>query len=157
MIEELGDKRAAHALHENNLRRARASGNARMEALTLNNLAVWARAEGRYDDALRMHTESFRIARDLDDPVELADGVSRFARALAEAGHARLATQLLSCSEGLCEEIGFRRSWFDERNEETLALARSKLDERDFEEAWARGRELTADEAAALAVKKIAD
>ena len=38
-------------------------------------------------------------------------------------------------------------------NEQTLATVRSRLDETAFAEAWAQGRELTPDEAVALALE----
>jgi len=41
------------------------------------------------------------------------------------------------------------------RNEETLAIVQSELDEALFAEAWEQGRTLTADEAVTLALDSI--
>jgi predicted ATPase len=155
MSEDLGEKERARALHEENLRRARATSNLRMEAVTLHNLARYARDERRYREAMTMHGQAYRIDRDLDDPVEIADGISRFASTLASAGKEEAAARLLSCSEALREEIGFRRSWVTSRNEQTLDIIHSHLDDAAFAEAWEQGRKLTADEAATLALNAL--
>ena len=99
-----------------------------------------------------MHEEAYRIARELDEPVEVADTMSRLAATLASARKTYAAAQLLSCSETLHEEVGVRRSWVLQRNDETLALIRSEIDDAEFAAAWEQGRSLTGDEAVALAV-----
>ena len=155
MYGELGEPGRERALHEENLRRARASANKRMESVTLDNLARFARIEGRFRDSIALIDQAYRIVRELDEPVDIADAISRFASTLAHAGKPRAAAQVLSCSEALREELGVRRSWVLQRNEETLGLVRSQLDERAFEDAWEQGLRLTADEAAALAREAI--
>jgi tetratricopeptide (TPR) repeat protein len=152
MCGELGDLDRERALHEDNLDRARATSNRRIEALSLSNLALFARSDGRIQDALSMLHEAYRIHRDLGEPVEVADMLSRFASTLAFAGSAEAAARLLSCSEALREESGVRRSWVAQRNEETLTTLRGQLDEAGMAEAWEQGRKLTADEAVALAL-----
>ena len=151
MAEDLGDKERALALHQENLLRSRATNNKRIEAVTLYNLARFARFEGRFREALALTDEGYRINRELDDPVEISDSISRFASMLVHAGEAKTAVRLLSCSEALREDLDVRRSWVMERNEETLEIARSKLDEAAIAEAWEEGRTLTPDQAAALA------
>jgi predicted ATPase/class 3 adenylate cyclase len=155
MCGELGDLDRERALHEDNLDRARATSNRRMEALSLSNLARFARNDGRIQDALSMLHEAYRIHRDLGEPVEIADTLSRFASTLAFAGSAEAAARLLSCSEALREESGVRRSWVAQRNEETLTTLRSQLDEAGVAEAWEQGRKLTVDEAVALAIDSV--
>jgi hypothetical protein len=154
MTEELGDKESALRMHQENLRRARAVSNPRMESVTLYNIARFARDEGRFLDAMEMTDEAYRIVRDLGEN-EVADGISRLASLLAHAGQAEPAVRILAASEALREELGVRRSWVLERNEDTLARVRSELDEAAFAEAWEQGRRLTADEAAAVAVASI--
>lgn len=91
-------------------------------------------------------------ARNLPErPVDIADSISRFASTLAHFGTAETAVRVLSCSEALREELGVRRSWVLERNEETLAIVRSRLTEAEFAEAWEEGHRLSPDEAATLA------
>jgi predicted ATPase len=155
MTEELGDREHALQLHRENLRRARAVSNPRMESVTLNNIALFARDEGRFGDAMELTDEAYRIVRDLGES-EVADSISRLASLLAHAGKAEPAVRTLAASEALREELGVRRSWVLERNEDTLARVRAELDEAAFADAWERGRRLTADEAVALARASIA-
>ena len=153
MYGELGDTERDRALHEENLVRARAVGNQRMEALALSVLARYVSDEGRVEEALSMLNAAYLIARDLGDRVESADILSRFADILASAERPTTAARVLSCSETLREEFGTERTWVASRNEETLARIGAQLDETAFAEAWERGRTLTADEAVALALE----
>jgi predicted ATPase/class 3 adenylate cyclase len=155
MTEELGDRERALQLHEENLHRARAASNPRMESVTLYNIAGAARDEGRFRDAMEMMDEAYRIVRDLGDS-EVADSISRLASLLSHAGKAEDAIRVLAASEALREELGARRSWVLRRNEDTLARVRSQLDQAAFTEAWEQGRKLTADEAATIARAAIA-
>jgi predicted ATPase len=152
MSGELGEHERERRLHEENLRRARASSNKRMESLTLDNLARFARLDGRFAESIALIDEAYRICRELEEPVDIADSISRFASTLAHAGKGEEAARVLASSEALREELGVRRSWVLERNEETLGLVRSELDETAFAIAWRAGARLTPDEAAALAV-----
>jgi len=152
MCGELGDPERDRALHQENLVRARALGNERMEALSLSVLACYVRDDGRVEEALSMLNEAYRIVRNLGDRVESADILSRFAEILGSARRPTTAARLLSCSETLREEFGAGRSWVASRNEGTLALIRAQLDEAAFAEAWEQGQALTVDEAVALAI-----
>jgi predicted ATPase len=155
---DLGDRERARALHEDNLRRARAMGNEEIEGDLLGTLAEYAMDDGRVQDALPMLRESLLISRDLGNRgnrLEIALSLRRSAQALALRGKAEAAARLLSSSEALREEIGFSRSWFGEVNEETLAPIRKQLDEAAFAEEWARGKKLTIDEAVALALDSL--
>jgi hypothetical protein len=148
----LGDRERGQALHEDNLRRARALGNEHIETSTFGALAMIAVDQGRVDDALSMLKESHRIHRDLGDPIGIVRDLSRVARVLAAVGRAETAARLLSGSMALYEELGASlRPWLAEMNEETLATIRAQLDEAAFSGAWEQGRALTADEAVALA------
>ncbi len=66
------------------------------------------------------------------------------------------AGRLLSKAEKLRDELGASsEQWAAKMNEQTLATVRSRLDETAFAEAWAQGRELTPDEAVALALDSL--
>ncbi|HEX9599772.1 MAG TPA: adenylate/guanylate cyclase domain-containing protein [Gaiellaceae bacterium] len=154
----LGDRDRGRALHEENLRRARALSNKRIEAITLGALAMHAVQDGRIEEAVSMMNESHRLHRELGDPIQTALDVCRFAALLAAKGTAVTAAQVLSCSDALCEEIGYGlRSWDPEFVDETLTAIRGQLDdEAAFAEAWEQGRALTADQAVALALDALA-
>jgi predicted ATPase/class 3 adenylate cyclase len=150
----LGERDRGRALHEENLRRARALSNERIEAITLGALAMHAVEDGRIADAVPMLRESHRLHRELADPVHSALDVLRFAALLAAEGRAVTAAKVFSTSDALCEEIGFNlRGWDPEFVKGTLASIRAQLDEASFAEAWEEGRTLTAEAAVTLALR----
>jgi len=152
----LGERERGRALHEENLRRARALSNERIEAITLGALAMHALEEGEVEDAVSMLKESHRLHSGLGDPIQTALDVFRFAALLAAKGRAVTAAKVFSSSDALCEEMGFSLSgWDPEFVEGTLTTIRAQLDEAAFTEACERGRTLTADEAAALALESL--
>ena len=83
IYERLGDRRRARALCEDNLRRARATDNERIEASTLGALATIALEEGRVEDAASMLKTSLGIHSRLGDLLDMAVDLCRFAVVLA--------------------------------------------------------------------------
>jgi hypothetical protein len=153
MYEELGDIERYRELTEENLALARSLGNKRIEARALGALAMVALDEGRLEDALAMMSASYRIDRELGFSIFVAIDLVRFAAILAAGGRAAEAARLLARADALREEIGFtEESWAAEERERTCAAVVSALDEAAFSDEWERGRELTLDEAVALAL-----
>jgi len=153
--EELGDRERARAVHEENLRRARTTQNGRIEASALGSLAMIATDDGRVEEAAALLRESLRIHRDLGDVLDTAVDLCRFASVLAVQGRAGTAARLLSSFEALGDDIEGRRRAVAAMNAETLAIIRTQLEEAAFAEAWEQGRELTADDAVALALDSL--
>ena len=151
--EDLGDRERSRALHVENLRHARASGNGRIEASTLGELATIAVREGRVDDALSMLKDGLRIHRHLGDLLDTAVDLCRLADILAFDGQATTAAVLLSSFEAAGEAIGARRAGVKDLNERTLATIRTLVDDVAFAEAWERGRGLSIDAAVAFALE----
>jgi predicted ATPase len=149
---ELGDPERRRAGHEDVLRQARAQRDWAIAASELDQLARFARDEGRVDDSVSMLAESLRIKRDLEMPGQIVENLSRFAETLAVAGRTETAAQLLGAAEALREEIGGSHSWVEEGNEKTMAQLRTELDDASLAEALAQGRRLTVDDAVALAL-----
>ena len=152
---ELGDPARALALHEENLREARAAGDEHVEAQSLEALAHLAVTQGRPLDAVQMLERAYEIHCGVGDRYRIAIAVGRFARVVASTGSAGTASMLVSCSEALFEEIGASAPWVSWMNEETLATIRTQLDEAAIAEARERGRTLTADDAVALALESL--
>jgi predicted ATPase len=151
---ELGDPEAERAIHEENLRRARTLGNRRIEAGSLAQLAIFARDEGRLQDATEMLREAIRIDHILGNVLDVAVDLGRLASVLVLAGRGDKAARLLSSSQALTEKLGAGDFWWaGRRNEQTLATIRTQLDEAAAAEAWERGRALTVDEAVSLALE----
>ena len=158
MCRELRERERSRALTEENLRRARATGNERVEAMSLAALAMLAVDEGRVHDALDLLKGAYRIDRDYGGRVEIALDLSRFARALAVGGRAGTAARLLAKGEALREEIGATLESYaamEAKLGETLAAVRAQLDEAAFAEAWEHGSTLSVDQAVALALDAI--
>lgn len=155
MCRELDDRERSRALTEVTLRRARAAGNRRVEALSLGALAMLAVDEGRVQDALTGLREAYRIDRVHGYRHELALDLCRFARALTRAGRWGSAARLIAKGETLREETGESLgSWavIEAKLGETLAAIRAQLDDAAFAEAWEQGRALSLDDALALAL-----
>jgi predicted ATPase/DNA-binding SARP family transcriptional activator len=152
---EAGDQAAGQALLEDNLRRARATRNDRVEASTLGTLSTLAADAGRIQDAGWMLKESLRIHRDLGDRLDTVVDLSRTAHNLAMAGKAGVAVRLVASFEASGDEIGVRRAGVDEVNARTLASAHRQLDEPTFGEAMRRGRAMTVAEAVVLALEAL--
>ena len=150
--EELGETERAYALHEANVRRARAARNRHMLAQALEGLARATVAWGRPEDAIPMLVEAYRLHGELGDVWRIAVVVGRFARPLAALGRADVAARVLASGQALCEEAGATHPWVVTMNEETLAMIRPQLDDATFAAGWERGRGLSAEEAVALAL-----
>jgi predicted ATPase/class 3 adenylate cyclase len=153
-FEESGALARSKALHNDNLRRARALGDQRMEARSLASLgSIAADREGRVRDAIPMLSEAYRIDRDLGDRLEIAEVLCYLARALAVAGRAGTAAQVLARAEALREEVGATfGGWVAHINQRTLTEIPTRLDAGAFSVASEQGRALTVDEAVALAL-----
>ena len=150
--ELVGDRERARLLHEDNLRRAHATGNGRIEASTLGELATIAIREGRVDAAIPMLQQSLRIHRGLGDLLDTAIDLCRFANVLALRGRAATAARILSSFAAAGETLGTRQAIAAAMNEETLTAVRKQLDAAAFDREWEQGQALTVDEAVALAL-----
>ena len=152
MAADLGDVDRERAILEENLARARAAGNKRMQVDTLENLASAALKEKRFGDASAMLRDAVHIAHDLNEPFELAIVLIHIAELLAADGNAIAATQLLSAGEAMRERTGGSRDYVIARRDRAKAAVQARLDEAAFTVAWEEGRMLTVEQAIALAL-----
>ena len=153
MVDELGDRARGKALHEDSLRRARAIGNARMEAGALTQLAFYARDEGRLEESQRLYRQAIKIEHARGQLQDVGMDLSRLASVVVRGGRAREAAQLLGASAPIAESIGSQTPWWAaRRDEETIALLREHLSQAELDAAVEEGRRLTVDEAVALAL-----
>jgi predicted ATPase len=150
---ELGDRAQAVALHEAQLSRARALDMRDLVASILGALAAYAVDDGRVNDAAPIAAESIRMMLDLDQPQGVATEICRGAAVLALAGEGRMATELIASAVAFHEEAGLGiLPYLAEENERTLTQIHSQLDAAAFDDAWERGRRLSVEDAAALAL-----
>ena len=91
---------------------------------------------------------------ELGDTQHVLDSLSRIGNTHAHAGRWALAAKLLSASLALHEEAGLMVAPLSEAKARGDARGSSttQLDEATFSEAWEQGRQLTLDEAVALAL-----
>jgi predicted ATPase/class 3 adenylate cyclase len=157
--EQLGDLERSRALHEDNVRRARATGDRFVEARSLGVLGTFLLDEGRVDDAVPLLEESYRLHRKgLNHPDRYSGGIvlCRFARALVLAGRLAGAAQLLACYERHSDELEVtEEDWVTEMNRETLTVIHARLDDAAFLAAWDEGKALSEDEAVELALGEL--
>jgi predicted ATPase len=149
---EVGDLERGRALHEENLQRARALGNRRIEAVTLGALSTDYIAEGRMDVALPMLLESHRLHEQVNDPLQSAFDLFRFAMFLTEAGTTEVAATVLAAADVRAADAGVDLTSWDPVVPELLAKQREQLGDDAFAAAQERGRELTAEQAFELAL-----
>jgi predicted ATPase/class 3 adenylate cyclase len=154
--EGLGDLARARELQEDLLLRARAAGEAYIEARALSTLGQYSLDEGEVGDALPLLADAHRILRGrLNTPDRYAHAllVTRLAFALARKGHPSEAAELLSCFEAVPDECSpWQEAWVIRMNEKTAALIRGRIDDDALAEAHERGRRLTVDEGVELAL-----
>jgi tetratricopeptide (TPR) repeat protein len=157
--EVLGDLRRAREIQEENLRRARARGDAFMEANSLAVIAQYDLNAGRVEPAIPLLDEAHRIHHDrrsTSDRYWDVIIVCRLARALALKGEAVATMRLLACADARFEELeineGNAERWVLRMNDETMEMVRSTIDKATAARAIEEGRNLTVDEAVTLAL-----
>ena len=149
---EGGDLDRARALYEELNREAQEAHDPLPEGIALSVLADIALDQGRVEEAVPLAKDCYGIFRDLDNLLLIAIGVCRFARMLALSGRPEIAARVLSCSAALLQEIGAMPPHAAKIRDRTLAAVRPQLDDAAFQDEWAVGQPLTADEAVALAL-----
>ena len=105
--------------------------------------------------ALALLAQAYSVSSRFGGHLEVALDLCRFARALAVDGRVETAARLLVKGEALCAEIGASpESWpvMEAKLEETLSALHAQLDTATHAQAREEGRELTLDEAVALAL-----
>lgn len=153
MYEELGDVQRYRELTQHNYDRARAAGNKRIEARAQASLAGFAVKEGRVADGLAMYQSSLRLDRQVGDQQGARLDLYEIAEALSVAGEHEPAAVLLAATEAWRTRSGVAlESWLERLNNETLTRLHAGLPGDLFAAAWARGSELSVDEAVQLAL-----
>ena len=155
---ELGEIDRARELHHEVIPAARKLGMEQLEAQSLGALGEYAALEGNAAEAVPLLEESWHIFYGLGDPVFIGATLCRFARVLAAAGHVDEAAHVLARAEAVYfEDIGrpTLEPWMSALNNGTRELIRVRLDDDAYAAATERGRALTVDAAAALALDSL--
>jgi hypothetical protein len=122
-------------------------------ATGLLNLSCVALYSGEVDEARASLRESIEICARLRYGALSASCLLACAAILAHTTRPREAASLLGASEKLLEEMGSRPEATEQQMyDETQALIRAALDDREIAGAWQAGRELALDQALSLAL-----
>jgi len=147
-----GDLERARELYEDGLSAARRVGGRAIEATLLASLAWLAVRQGRPKDAPYLLRRSLIIRREIAERGEIAVGLCSVAQVLTTLGRAETAASLIACYDSLREEVGSGETWVIRMNAETLTNVRAQIDDATLSQAWERGRALSLEDAAELAL-----
>ena len=153
VYEELGEMDRFWLLTEENLEHSRRHGHRRIEARSLGALSERAATEGRLDDARDLLVQSFDIDRELGNVPFVGMDLVRFA--LLHTHHAKpeTAARLIARAVAVFEEIGLiLESWMTQEVEDATAVVRGLLDDASFAASWEEGRNMSLEDAVALAL-----
>jgi predicted ATPase/class 3 adenylate cyclase len=124
-------------------------------AYALNNLGWIALLRGDSERARDLYAESMRSHREVGFKVDAPENLLGLACVAAARGEAERAARLFGASEALPEAMDAPLEPGERALQEPyLAAARSKLDETSWQEAWAKGRAMTLEEAIAYALEE---
>lgn len=145
-----GDIPAARAHLEAAIRAAEALGFPHL--IALGNLAEVLRAEHDLDGARSGFEDVVRMARRTGDKYPLASAILGLACLAADLGDWHRAAVLYGAEHALMDQIGARWEPFDaRRRQESLDHARAALGDKQLQQAYARGKALSFDQAIDLA------
>jgi len=147
---DAGDIEQAVTLPENSLRLYRDLGDVQGIIVTLAALGMITLEAGDPQRATGYFEENLRVLRAMGDKMGIAYCLLGLGGVAGEQLHPDRAARLWGAAEALREAIGMGLSPFDRKHtryEDRLATARSLMDDAAWEEAWARGRAMTPEEA----------
>jgi hypothetical protein len=145
----------ARAYYEEGLQIAGELGQKSEFAISLGiNLAELAVEERKFDEAGRLCVGSLRNSQEVGDKESVAAALTLFAwLCFASDGQAEAAAQLLGAAEDIQQSLGIALPpRHHVRHKQRVAAIRDALDQEVFAAAWARGKAMSIDEAAAYAL-----
>lgn len=116
-----------------------------------------ALSEERIDDALRLLSANLPIIVELDEAFSVSVNLVRIAAALALAGCLVPSATVLAHALAALDEVGYRPQWVNGIADEAMQVIAPALDARALEDAQTAGREMTREDAVALASTALAD
>jgi predicted ATPase len=144
-----GDYERAERLLRESLDLRHEIGNVQWMAVAEDNLGDVLRSEGNISAALESYRRALAVlARALHPRVEVAETLRRFAAVAGLLGVAEKAAVLFGAAQALRESVGFMIPLLDRADHDReVAAVRGLLGEAAFSSAWAKGRELSVEEA----------
>lgn len=121
---------------------------------SLGSLSRVASVQGDFDTALMVLKESMSISKHTRNKRGIAECLAGFAKVAQAQGDVGRAARLLGAAESLHKIVGPRLSPLDHHDRASvIAMLRSALGDEAFTTAWAEGRAMTQDHAAAYALE----
>lgn len=152
-----GDHDRAIPVFEEGLEQARRRGDRIGVYTALYNLAQVALSRNDHELASRMLEEGVALSEEMRDRANLAYFLEGLAVLAGTRGQAERSARLFGAAEGLLLEVGASVYHYYTPNhslyEGTLTATRSRLGEETFDAAWAEGRAMDFERAAALALQ----
>jgi predicted ATPase/DNA-binding CsgD family transcriptional regulator len=148
-----GDDDRARRAYEECLAVSKQTGETRRIVYMCQNLTFIALHEGDAERARDLGHQGLRLARTMNNRLELAEALAALAGAIGELGQAQRAARLLGASESALERFGAFHQLNDKSEIDAIITAvHARLDDAAFRAAWAEGRELTLEQAVAQAL-----
>jgi non-specific serine/threonine protein kinase len=145
-----GDSDRARRAYEESLAVSQQTGETRRIYFMLVNLAFLAQHEGDHPRAVALLREAMRLAREINNRLDLASQPAFLAASIAALGQPQRAARLLGASESALESMGaLHQPQGKLVVDRSIAAVRAQLDEATFEAAWAVGRKMTLEQAVA--------
>jgi predicted ATPase/class 3 adenylate cyclase len=119
------------------------------------NLGWAALARGDHKRAKTLHEENLLLCRELGAKLIASESLEGLACVAAATGEVERVAKLFGAAQTQREAVGYLHAPRDHALlEPYLAAARSQLDEASWQEAWARGRAMTPEEAISYALEE---
>ena len=145
-----GDDRRAKQAYEECMVVAAQIGDRRLMATLLYNQSFIAQHEGDHQAAIALLRRSLVFSREMTSRHFMATNLESLAGSLAAVGQPERAVRLLGAAEVAFERGGYLHEPLDQVEiDRIITRIRAQLDPATFETAWAEGRTLTLEQAAA--------
>lgn len=150
-----GDLKEGRALLEESVALARQQGDKSLLALGLSHLGDITMAEGDAKRAADLYAESLTLARQAQDQARTAQALVGLAQVADHRGDVERAIRLFGAAEALRAAVGFVLPLPERKAcDESVAVARARLDAETFERAWHTGKAMPLEQAIADASER---
>lgn len=145
-----GDDARARSAYEESLAIAERTGDSRRQYYVLFNLGFVAQHEGNHQEAVRVFRRSLALCQDLGVPSDVAQELLALAGSLGALGEPVRAAHLFGAASAFLQRNGTLIDPSDQpEHDRNIALVRSQLGDKAFQEAWEEGQNMTLDQAIA--------
>jgi non-specific serine/threonine protein kinase len=152
----MGDLEAARAKFMESAASAEKRGNKRLMYSCYSELAHVLREKGEIDEPLAIYRDLLPKWKDIGHRAAVAHELECVAYLLTRKGEVRRAASILGAADRLRRLIESHATPVEQAEyDQELAALRKKIDDIEYEEAWARGQELGMEDAIALATQAV--